>query len=181
MPRPVKGQQPPNGNLNGHSKAKARAIRGLSATIREGMDPMVYFEFFTAVAKGQAANLDEDEDGIYVTYEAKGAILPTLQQRIDAMRWLADRGYGMPVQSVQLDQQIRIDASQTNLPRGTLDVQDMIGFREVLSRSRSRLAGQHQPALDAASTETPDGSASDDHADDGVPVPASTTHPPDDE
>jgi hypothetical protein len=91
------------------TKDAARAARSLSLAIRQRLDPDLFVDFQLAIAAGKSPILVELEDGeIVVTIDERGSILPTLEQRTQAMIRLEQRGYGMPMQSVQVEAAIQM-------------------------------------------------------------------------
>lgn len=65
-------------------------------------------DWHVAVVMGKDPRWLYDDDGaLIVVYDATGGIAPTLDQKRASVEWLANRGYGMPVQTLLLDQEIR--------------------------------------------------------------------------
>lgn len=98
------------------------AVAGHIATeIRDKISPAIHVAWHTAVASGKEPFLDIDEGGelVVITYD-RGGMAPNLDQRTRSMVWLAERGYGLPAQSIQVEQTLRIDQRAPTIKAGQL-------------------------------------------------------------
>lgn len=96
---------PTKNGLPGMTKRKAKFIRSLAAAIQENMPAEVLYDYYVAVAEGFDARLGRREGVPYVIRGSGPG--PDQEQRTRAMSWLADRGFGTPVQTIQLDASLR--------------------------------------------------------------------------
>lgn len=138
VPRTNKGTFAPGRKVGTRNREQAQAARNLSIAVRIRIPPEIFIEYNIALAMGKSPVLIEDDDGkLHVRCETKGAILPTLEQRIQAMNRLELRGHGQPVQSIQLEADLRAHSNVTvNLPRGALPASAIIAMRELARLSK---------------------------------------------
>jgi len=160
--------------MPGRSKPRARAIMSMSAAMREVADSEVLAMFLWAILEGKDPKVCQYEDGSWgIEYEERGAVAPTLDQKMRAAAEIMNRGWGTPAQTIQLDQQIRLDAT-ANLPKGAgaLSVAQLGVMRAAI---RGQLAPPPASVIDADSVDGP--SASEHEGSNKAPDgPASTDH-----
>lgn len=113
--RPKGSKDKTSRNKGGRPKESGIALKqqrryevSLNECIREGMHPEIIREYYKTILRGQNPIL-ETRDGVdYVIIDPNPLLpAPTLEQRNAAMRALADRGYGLPAQSVTIDAEFR--------------------------------------------------------------------------
>lgn len=131
-----KGHAPVNGHAGG-TKASAKAARRLAAEVRERIAPEAWVDYHKAIAMSRInVRWDEDDDGnVFATWddEERGGVRPTLAERTASVNWLADRGHGMPVQSLHLEADLRATVTHVELPAGALSLANITMIRGMLA------------------------------------------------
>lgn len=103
-------------SLGGRPKDSGVALReqrrydvSLQERIRQGAHPDLIFTWYQVICQGQTPVWVTDKDGYDYVIPDPNPLLPapTLEQRNAAMKALADRGYGLPAQSVTIDAEFR--------------------------------------------------------------------------
>jgi hypothetical protein len=126
---------PPKDAMPGRNRASSKATRDIALVTREKCDPGVLVDFNIAIASGKAAKLETDEDTgeLYVDEDELG-IKPTLAERVQAIKWLAERGWGQAPQMLHLEQNIRahVAALGANVNLGQLGPAKLIQLRRFL-------------------------------------------------
>lgn len=167
------------------TRARRVSTKHLSSEIRERIPASIYVEFYLAVLQGKDPKIIEDEDtdsGMRVAWDERGGIPPTLEQKLQALKWLADRGYGQAPSVQHLEAVLRVEHSGASaLPVGKLPPSTMHTIRAALQGALKSAAppdptsalpdqqalpatGETSEAIDAEFTEIPaseDGSAPD--------------------
>lgn len=138
------------------STPAAKFRRTLTEAVREGCPADVMRDFFLAITMGHDPVVTRNQKGeLYVSIQG-GGIAPTMQQKADAMKWLSDRGHGTPVQTVQLEAQIK----QTQADNPVFDVNALAALTPhqlEAARSALRLLTQGPPpVIDVPSEEEDD-------------------------
>lgn len=115
-----------------------KAIRDLTRAVRDKVDPSALVEFHLAVAAGHNARLAIGESPKrgwnHVTWDASDREGVSMQAKAYAAKWLSERGWGLPVQQIQLDGEMRrvgADATKDTLPSG-MSLAQLRKLREVL-------------------------------------------------
>ena len=85
-----------DGTIPGLSKAQSRFKRALSDVVQKGVAAEALRDFQIAIVMGFDPVWAETKDGTLYVIRRKG-IEPTLNQRVTALAWLSDRGYGSAV------------------------------------------------------------------------------------
>lgn len=123
--RPKKTQDPdleetPGGGSNYRGIAKRDVQYSLASRIRERTDPDLICQFFEMIVEGK--------NPVWVRHQKTGVIYkvdsdpnplqpsPTLEQRASAVKELVNRGWGLPVQSLQIDAQLKMQI-QDEIPQ----------------------------------------------------------------
>lgn len=133
-----------------------RRSLNLTLAIREGIGPDVLYNFMLAILKGENPRLIEDKSkpgGFYVRHD-DGQPAPTLQDKLRVVKEMSDRGWGMPVQAIALDADLRahVLAAGQQLPSGQLPPSALWAVEQAI-----------RGALPAASPAPATASADDDH------------------
>lgn len=147
--------------------ATRKYARSLSLAVREGVDPTWFVEWNLLIMQGKAPILRKNGNytsGYHVVHDDTRPS-PTLEQQERAIKFLTERGWGQPVQQLQLDAELRgqIASLQTNLTLESLSGALTLQQREAITR----LLG---PGVGAQSSGSPDPSdedlvdAEDEHA-----------------
>ncbi len=130
-----------------------KAMRNLALVVREGVPSEIMRDFHLMIAMGQSPLVVRASNGDLEVRAEEGGMAPTLDQRVAAMKFLTERGYGLPAQTINLEAELRAQIASTSesLPVGQLSPAAMRAIREAIRR----------PILDAASVEraTPAASA----------------------
>lgn len=104
-------------------QARSRNLARSAAEItRQHMIPAeILVEWNNAVMQGHSsATCQEDDDGDwYVTWE-EGELASTLEQKFHAQSMLWQRGYGMPAQTVHVEQEMRVTVDSSAINVGQL-------------------------------------------------------------
>lgn len=131
-----------------------KAMRNLALVVREGVPSEIMRDFHLMIAMGQSPLVVRASNGDLKVQAEEGGMAPTLDQRVSAMKFLTERGYGLPAQTINLEAELRAQIASTSesLPVGQLSPAAMRAIREAI---RAR------PVLDAVSVErvTPAASA----------------------
>jgi hypothetical protein len=144
--KPGHPYHPPKEGLPGRSKAQARRTREISGAIREMLDPkqLVMWHVYRAMKRpGVRLAQDEETEEYYATWDDQGMV-PTDEQVEKSINWLKDNGWGLPVQSIQLDQQHKLHSTTIyntlNVGiQGALGPQALAMMRRLM---RGEIAGQ---------------------------------------
>jgi len=122
------------------TKASAKRGRAVVSAVRDRVDPTQLVEWHVRRAMG-AINVRwaEDEDGeIFVTWDDEG-IAPSSEQIAESIKWLADRGWGLPAQSIHLEADFRAHIEGDAVPVGTLPAAALAAVRAALMGTRGEL------------------------------------------
>lgn len=138
----------------------------LNECIRKGMHPELILEYYKIILRGQTPVL-EYKDGLesFIPDPNPLTPTPTLEQRNAAMRALADRGYGLPAQSVTIDAEFKnkVELQLTGITTeqfGAIAAQNLYKLREMFSLPEPK--EDNSDALDAEFTEINDNNPSTD-------------------
>jgi len=134
-PRNKGGRPKGSKNKGGRPKESGIALKqqrryevSLNECIREGMHPEIIREYYKTILRGQNPILETRNGVDYVIIDPNPLLpAPTLEQRNAAMRALADRGYGLPAQSVTIDAEFRnkVELQLTGISTEQLAALDM--------------------------------------------------------
>lgn len=124
---------PPQDGVPHMTKAAAKRGRAVVSAVRERVDPNALVEWHVRRAMGLInVHWAEDTDGeIYVTWDDEG-IPPTTEQIADSIKWLSDRGWGLPAQSIHLEADFRAHVEGDVVPVNTLPAAVLAGIRSLL-------------------------------------------------
>ena len=130
------------------TKASAKRGRAVVSAVRERVDPHTLVEWHVRRAMACInVRWAEDEDGeIFVTWDDQG-IPPSSEQIAESIKWLADRGWGLPAQSIHLEADFRAHLEGDTVPIGTVPAAVLAGIRSLLRPA----AGELPPAPSTAS------------------------------
>ena len=143
----------------GRSKADAKAQLSLAWTLRENVPASFYLDWHTTIAMGYEPELVIDDEGNYtVTFNPRGGIKPTLQQKTDSVKWLADRQWGQAPQMIHLEADIRQNLQvmgQVQLPAqlGPKDLAQLRQFLLTKIAGKPPSSGDSSEVIDAEFTE----------------------------
>lgn len=104
--RPRKSEATPGeGDLAaGRYRGKRNNQISLSEVIRDSLDPLLIRDYWMAVARGVNPVIEETSKGARVIPDPNPmSPAPTLEQKNRAIQELTNRGWGLPVQSIQMD------------------------------------------------------------------------------
>lgn len=155
-----------------------RRSLNLTLAIREGIGPDVLYKFMVSILEGHNPKLiaDASKPGGYYVRNDDGQPAPTLQDKLRVVKEMADRGWGMPVQAIALDADLRahvLDAGQ-QLPSGQLPPGAIWAVEQAI---RGALPAGAAPSsasvIDAECVESPPSASDhdDDDQDDGAENP----------
>ncbi len=163
-PRPKGKRGAPKGHPFYPSKRRKMNTKHLAQEVREQVDARIYVEFQLAILAGHDPRLEDDEGELRVTWDERGGIAPTLEQKVASLKWLADRGYGQAPQMIQLEAELRAGASSEALPIGALAPTTLAALaRLLLPKPQETPALEFPPAgaLDVEYSEVPTDEATD--------------------
>lgn len=134
-----------------YSREQRRAARTLSGAIRAEIPPELYIEYDLALLEGKKPIVRRDGNGeLYVAVEDRGAVLPTLEQSIQARVRLETRAYGQAPQSIQLEADIRAHAQVgTVMPSGSLPAHAILSIKGIVAKARLAHAAA-APAIESS-------------------------------
>jgi len=149
----------------------------MSNAVRQLLGPEPFLWFQLLIAMGKSPIIVELEDGelAVVADEERGAMAPTLDQRIQAMIRLEQRGYGMPVQQVQLEAELRAHAtSEVKLAPGAIPVGEIAAMRRARDEARAVAAAKSRGSVSVLppATSAADATVTNETSADSAPVPA---------
>lgn len=135
----------------GRPRHVATQARSIAYSVREGVPADVLRDLMLAIAAGHDAELARDEDGEWgVAWPESGGIRPTLEQRMSAVRWLTDRGWGQAASVVQVEADVRSRATTLQLdaiaPIKLIALAELLG---VTTHAAPALPAIDVPALPA--------------------------------
>jgi hypothetical protein len=107
---PASGKSEKGTPLNSLLNQKRRQYSySLMERIRERIDPDLLIEFHTMVLEGKTPVWEKIGNGDWkvVPDPSPLATSPTLNDKVASLKWLTERGYGLPVQSIQVDAEYR--------------------------------------------------------------------------
>lgn len=101
-----KGGRPRESGIALREKRKYEV--SLAEAVRQGVHPDIILEYYKTVLRGQTPLLMSENGIDYIIPDPNPLTpAPTLEQRNAAMKALADRGYGLPAQSISIDAEYR--------------------------------------------------------------------------
>lgn len=127
-------------------------------TRQHGAPLEIICEFQNAVLAGHSsATIQQDDDGDwYVTWE-EGELASTVDQKFYAANFLTQRGYGMPAQTVHVEQEMRVTVQSTSI---ALDKLPAAALAALASMRQALLPAARPPApeeaLPASTIDDPD-------------------------
>lgn len=93
-----------------------RYSKSLSFAIRENVDPRLLQNFWLAIMAGKNPVIVANEDGVFDSVDWNDQELaPTLEHKMAAAKVIQDRGWGLPVQSITLEADIRTQQATMNV------------------------------------------------------------------
>jgi hypothetical protein len=137
---------PKDGRQPGATKAHAQAQRHIALAVRESIAPQAMVDFHLAIACGHAAMLYKHpptgeisavcmccpaSEGGHPKGPSSGVLKPTQEERTRSVNWLADRGHGLPAQSVYVDNVVR-GGKATGPDLGALPASALFGVLKLL-------------------------------------------------
>lgn len=149
-------------NKGGRPRESGIALRqqrkyeiSLQEAIRQGLHPDIVLEYYKTILKGQTPLL-ETRNGIdYIIPDPNPLTpAPTLEQRNQAMKALADRGYGLPAQSIQIDAEYKktIELQLTGISENLLKSQ---GLEALYTIAKALQIPNSSEIIDAEIVENP--------------------------
>jgi hypothetical protein len=136
-----------------------RAQRHLALAVREGISVEALRDYHLLIACGHAAQLHRDRDGEVSAvcvccppHGTGGAMRPTQDERTKSVNWLADRGHGLPAQSIYVDNIVRAETTQA-IDLGALPPAALFAVLHALrgvAASSGGSASEHAPGLASA-------------------------------
>jgi hypothetical protein len=106
--------------LPGRGRQRSARVLSLASAVHDLVPSDVLAAYFYRKAQGLInVRLAEDENGAFVTWDEQG-IPPTSAEIESAVRWLADRGHGLPAQAIHVQAALRADAAVSGPQLGGL-------------------------------------------------------------
>lgn len=161
--RPKGSKDKKSRNKGGRPRESGLALRqqrkyeiSLTEAVRAGLHPDIYVEYYKTILRGDNPKL-ETKDGIdYIIVDPNPLLpSPTLEQKNAAMRALADRGYGLPAQSINIDAEFktRVEAQLTGISQQQLEAMSMNTIMAIREMFKLPEKTDNSDAEDAEFTE----------------------------
>lgn len=116
--------------------------RSLTMAIREGVPVDLIVEFHLTILDGKTPVLKRDgrTSSGWKVEPAPGGFTPSFADIRASLRFLAEYGWGQPVQSIQLDAEVRgqvaqLSASVDLTPLGSADPTAVLALRDAVQRA----------------------------------------------
>lgn len=126
---------PKEGVMPGRRKDQSRAIRNYSITGRQMIDVETMIAWDMAIMAGHNPKLETDDEGNHsITWEERGELAPTLDQKMKAKQNLEQRLWGAYAQQIHIDGEIRAYTNSLTavIPVTRLSPGDVIHLRDVI-------------------------------------------------
>lgn len=149
-PKKRKGGRPKGVDSSLLNKKRRQYSYGLMERIRERIDPDVLIDFHVAILEGKNPVLESYGETWRVIPDPNPmSPAPTLEQKSQSAKWLTDRGHGLPVQSTQVDVEIRARIDQMGSGVSSQQLQGSISPHVLKQLAGLLKAPTYPDAIDA--------------------------------
>lgn len=131
---------------------------GLMQRIRERTDPDLLIDFHNMILEGKSPIWDPLPGGGHRVIQDPSplAVTPSLSDKIQSIKWLTERGYGLPVQSIQVDAEYRasLELLGSGVPTQVLENYDPQVLFYVQKALQLASGKSEEDVIDAEFTDT---------------------------